>query len=96
MGAGDCKLLILLAGVCGLLRLVYIAVIAFSLACLFVLISFFLSPDIAFSKKILVHIVPGLPDSECKTVWGRKRKKHTVILAPFLAVGYMLVMFGRW
>jgi len=38
LGAGDVKLFILLAGVCGLNRLLYIAVIAFALAGIYALI----------------------------------------------------------
>lgn len=70
LGAGDVKLLMLLAGVCGLERLLYIALIAFLLAAIYIL-----------ARN---YILPG------------KKRKRTVILAPFVFAAHALVMVGRW
>ena len=63
LGAGDVKIFVLLAGLCGIYRLLFILIIAFLSALVYSLL---------------------------------RRERHTVILAPFVAAGYTLVMTEGW
>lgn len=91
VGAGDVKLFMLLAGVCGLLRLLYILLIAFVSACLFSAAAMRLlkSGSSAIEKKT-AGIVKMMGPAEM----GDHR--HHVILAPFVTLGYVLILAEGW
>lgn len=81
LGAGDVKLLILIAGVQGLPGVFSVAVIAF-----------FLAGGFSVVKLFCLGIKGCSKGSERISPAG----KHTVILAPFFALGYVLFLAERW
>ena len=81
LGAGDLKLLALIAGAGGLSDVFSVAVIAFSLAGLFSV------------AKILYS---GIRNCSKGSGGIFQTGKHTVILAPFFTLGYILILTERW
>lgn len=81
LGAGDVKLLALIGGVEGLSNVFSVSVIAFSLAGLFSLAKIFYCGISNRSKSSRRISLAG---------------NHTVILAPFFTLGYVLLFAERW
>lgn len=96
LGAGDIKLFILLMGVCGFQKFLYIAFITFFLACVFSLVKMaFAGEIISFFQNRFPFVKPrlaGLYDGEQE----KTNDRYTVILAPFMTIAYVMVMTERW
>lgn len=96
LGAGDIKLFILLMGVCGFQKFLFIALLAFIFACVFSLVKMAFAGDILSFFPCRFPIVKlGLP-GVCDDKREKTYEKHTVILAPFVMIAYVMVMTERW